>query len=236
MIDYTHRNRRIAVAAIVACLVLLVIVLRTANSQEISLGHEMTELQKIERVYGKRLLIWNKSQWSIVSAPRFAKSDTITVFTASLGDRERDRELATKTLLLAERYRKQIAIDWLGRELPRRRGKVTVNVALGHETRGLTWAIDTPLREYHVIYLTLASLDDLEPALAHEMVHCVLATAYARPRLPRWIEEGVACLVDRLPRPPGSEHARARCRMEQIVLQHGKRGAIEEARRNDQAD
>lgn len=180
MKDDMRRNRRIAAAAIVACLILLLVTLRTASGQEISLGQEMTMAQKTQRLYGKRVLVWNKSQWSIVSAPRFAHSDTITVFTATLGDAEQDRELAAYTLLLAERYRKEIALEMTGHELPRRRGKVTVNVAMGDATRGLTWAIDTPLREYHVIYLTLARLDDLEAALANEMGHCVRATIYGR--------------------------------------------------------
>ncbi len=98
----------------------------------------------------------------------------------------------------AEAWRRAIAREWLGEELPPSVGQTTVNVSFSDDRdAGLTWANAGRRPGSHTLYLTTTPAQALGPTLAHEMVHVVLATRFPDPaRLPAWLEEGVASRYD----------------------------------------
>ena len=131
-------------------------------------------------------------------AAGFVHNENFTVFTPAQPSQQAADEYATALLEKAEHYRKQIAIEWLGEELPPSIGQTIVNVSFSaRRDQGHTWAKDQPNRKYHTLYLVGSPTQDLDSLLAHEMVHVVLATRYPHPeRLPAWLEEGIACRYD----------------------------------------
>lgn len=137
----------------------------------------------------------------------FAKSKNFTVLTPRQADAERANAYAAAVLDHAERWRSKIARHWLGRELPPRQGRTMVTVSFEPERdAGLTWAMDSPDRRYHALYLSTSRELALGTTLTHEMVHVVLATRFPPPhRLPAWIEEGIASHYD----DPGRKQRRA---------------------------
>ena len=106
------------------------------------------------------------------------------------------QDLAEEILQKAEGLRKQIALDWLGEELPPSVGPASIHVTISDASdRGHTWPIDDPNRRYHLIWLTTTREKALTTALAHEIVHAVLATEFSG-GIATWAEEGAACLQD----------------------------------------
>lgn len=131
-------------------------------------------------------------------AAGFVHSPNFIVITPDTQARESDEAYAKAILEKAEQYRKQIALEWLGEELPPSIGQVTINIRFtaGGDS-GLTWAKDHPDRKFHAMYLATAPLQTPEGLLAHEMAHCVLATKFPHPRrLPAWLDEGIASRYD----------------------------------------
>jgi hypothetical protein len=131
---------------------------------------------------------------SLAAAPAFAKtgyasSRTFIVFAP-------DQALADEVLRAAEERRAAIARRWLGTELPAGVGRTMIHV---ETTDGLercfTWAIDAPGRTFHKVYLQAPRERVAGAPLAHEIAHVVLATETPS-RLPKWLEEGVACQED----------------------------------------
>lgn len=107
-----------------------------------------------------------------------------------------DQRLAEEVLARADQFRKEVAQEWLGSELPPSVGPAIINVELSDdEDRGLTWAIDSPDRKYHKIWLTTSFERALGSTLHHEIAHVVLATRFPN-SLPEWAEEGAASLSD----------------------------------------
>jgi hypothetical protein len=131
-------------------------------------------------------------------AAGFAMSDNFTVFTPAYATDQDNQAYAQEVLRCAEMWRREIAREWLGEELPPSIGKTTVNVAFSEDRdAGLTWAKDDRHRAYHTLYMTTTPDRALGSTLAHEMVHVVLATRFPDPRrLPAWVEEGVASRYD----------------------------------------
>ncbi len=119
----------------------------------------------------------------------FAHSSNFTVFAP-------DQALAEAVLARAEQYRKEVALEWLARELPPGVGPTTINVRITDDAdEGFTWAIDSPRRSFHKIWLAASRDRALGSTLKHEIVHTVLATRYPQ-TLPEWAEEGAASLSD----------------------------------------
>jgi hypothetical protein len=133
-----------------------------------------------------------------LDAAGFAMSDNFTVFTPSWPSREDTQAYAAEVLKNAEAWRKEIARQWLGEELPPSLGKTTVNVSFSDKRdAGRTWAVDDARRRYHTLYLATTPDRAIGSTLAHEIVHVVLATRFPHPnRLPAWIEEGIASSYD----------------------------------------
>ena len=107
-----------------------------------------------------------------------------------------DQPLADEIRDAAEGLRKQIALEWLGAELPPGKGRTVISIHVDDSAnRGLTWLIDHPKRKMHSTWLTTSREGATGPLLAHEIVHVVLGTYYPG-RLPAWADEGAASLQD----------------------------------------
>ena len=107
-----------------------------------------------------------------------------------------DQPLADEVRDAAEGLRKQIALEWLGAELPPGKGRTVISVNIVEAAnRGLTWLIDHPKRKMHSTWLTTSREGATGPLLAHEIVHVVLGT-YFPGGLPAWANEGIASLQD----------------------------------------
>jgi hypothetical protein len=131
-------------------------------------------------------------------AAGFAHSENFTVFAPAEPTQETGQALAEDILARAEQYRKEIATYWFGEELPPSVGPTMINVSFTRgEDAALTWAIDSPRRKYHTLYLSTSPDRAAADTLAHEMTHVVLATRFPYPnRLPPWLEEGAASRLD----------------------------------------
>ena len=118
-----------------------------------------------------------------------------------------EREVAEAALAKAEAYRREIANEWLGEELPPGIGAAMINIELSDsDESGLTWARDTDsARKYHRVWLTATRQQALGGVLKHELAHVVLATWFPQ-RLPPWIDEGIASRYD----DPGRSEIRRR--------------------------
>ncbi len=97
----------------------------------------------------------------------------------------------------AEAFRKQSALEWLGKELPDRKGRSLITVDITSEKdEGLTWPIDSPERTLHQIWLTTSTERALGTTLHHEVIHTVLDSHFYPESLPAWASEGIASQAD----------------------------------------
>ena len=121
----------------------------------------------------------------LISLPLLAAghvyNDNFSVLAPAESTRASEQSFAKDVLEKAEYYRKTIAKEWLGEELPAGVGRTLINVDFSNEDAGLTWAIDSPRLKQHTIYLSAPPNQVLGSTLAHEMVHVVLATRVEAP-------------------------------------------------------
>lgn len=107
-----------------------------------------------------------------------------------------DQKIADELLKAAEKYRQEVAVQWLGEPLPPSVGPAIINLELlPANDRGITWAIDSPERKYHKVWLETSRKQAVGAILKHEITHVVLATRFPS-RLPTWLEEGCASFSD----------------------------------------
>jgi hypothetical protein len=132
------------------------------------------------------------------NAAGFARNVNFMVYTPSESTRANDQRFAELVVARAEKFRNEIAREWLGEELPAGAGRTVIYVEFSQvEDRGLTWARDHRDRQFHNIWLTTSPRLAVSETLKHEIAHAVLATRYAHPnRLPSWLEEGIASRYD----------------------------------------
>ena len=112
-----------------------------------------------------------------------------------------DEQLARKVSREAERFRKELSIEWLGRELPTWRHKCPIAVKIANNAGGETsFAFITnnssrgePIDWSMKIYGPPDRL--LDAVLPHEVTHTIFATHFGRP-LPRWADEGACTTVE----------------------------------------
>jgi hypothetical protein len=107
-----------------------------------------------------------------------------------------DQASAAMVLAKANEYRKQLALEWVGEELPPSIGQTMIHVEYSKsEDSALTWPIDSRQRTMHKLWLTTTPDKVTGKALYHEMTHIVLNTRFPE-RLPAWADEGAASMKD----------------------------------------
>ena len=101
----------------------------------------------------------------------------------------------------AERFRKELAIEWLGQELPQWKEKCPIRVSLSPHSGGETsfaFLSDGRQRAEPTgwdmkVFGTPERI--LDSVLPHEVTHTIFATHFRRP-LPRWADEGACTTVE----------------------------------------
>ena len=105
-------------------------------------------------------------------------------------------QLARTVSEAAEKYRHDLAVYWLGRELPPWSTPCPIRVIAGDHlaAQGVTTFNRSPVRDFQmeVVGTPQRILDSVLP---HEVTHTVLATHFGRP-LPRWADEGICTTVE----------------------------------------
>ena len=97
----------------------------------------------------------------------------------------------------AEQFRKQAALEWLGKELPSGKGPAMITVKISaEEDDGLTWPIDCPARKFHQVWLTTSLDHAVGTTLDHEVLHTVLDSFTYPEFLSPWVNEGIASQAD----------------------------------------
>lgn len=128
----------------------------------------------------------------------FSHNENFVVFTPSQVDRDAAEAYAEQVIGRAERYRKEIAEEWLGRALPPSVGRTIITVRFSdQQDRGRTWAKEDLRSRFHNIDLITSRDLATGETLKHEVAHVVLSTQYAGDaRLAPWAEEGIASRYD----------------------------------------
>ena len=157
---------------------------------------------------------------------RFIRAALIAAAAASLGAGHRTanfivnaptKEVARQVGDLAEKYRTELAVAWLGRELPNWPEPCPITVEVGPHLgaggatsfvfdRGLVFgwrmSIQGPLDRL------------LDSVLPHEVTHTIFASHFRQP-LPRWADEGACSTV---------EHRSERIKQQKMLVQFLKTG------------
>ena len=107
-------------------------------------------------------------------------------------------QLAQEICQAAEQYRRDLAIEWLGHELPPWNGlcPIKADVAPGLGAGGATSFVfqnNTPGQWTMSIQGSRERI--LDSVLPHEITHTIFATHFGRP-LPRWADEGACTTVE----------------------------------------
>lgn len=121
--------------------------------------------------------------------------------------------LARKIGDAAEQYRHDLAVEWLGKPLPRwsRPCPVTAQVA-PHLGAGGATSFVFDAGEVFGWTMTIQGSEEriLDSVLPHEITHTIFATHFRRP-LPRWADEGACTTV---------EHPVERARQHRLLIEH----------------
>lgn len=105
-------------------------------------------------------------------------------------------QLAQAVGVAAETFRRDLAIHWLGGELPPWPNPCPVRVVAGENlaAQGVTTYNRSPVRDFQMEVVGSPERI-LDSVLPHEVTHTVLATYFGRP-LPRWADEGICTTVE----------------------------------------
>jgi len=127
---------------------------------------------------------------SLTAAARYRTANFIVEAT--------DPNFAAQVAQTAEHYRRQLAIEWLGKELPNwsQPCPITVNVGASLGAGGAT----TFVFDRGTVCGWRMSIQGppdrlLDSVLPHEITHMIFASHFRRP-LPRWADEGAATTVE----------------------------------------
>jgi hypothetical protein len=120
-------------------------------------------------------------------------------------------ELAKAIGNAAEKYRHDLAIEWLGKELPQWRGPcpITANVSDQLGAGGATsFVFSHGQVDWEGMNIQGSALRILDSVLPHEVTHTIFASHFRQP-LPRWADEGACTTV---------EHSSERARHQQMLI------------------
>lgn len=112
-----------------------------------------------------------------------------------------DRLLAARVSQAAERYRKSLASEWLGRELPAWPQKCPIEVTIDLHPGGETSFAFVPNSQNQMTpvdwEMKIFGPPEriLDAVLPHEITHTIFATHFGR-ALPRWADEGACTTVE----------------------------------------
>lgn len=127
-------------------------------------------------------------------------------------------EIAAQIAEAAEFYRKELAEDWLGHELPNWNQPCPIKVKVGQIGAGGVTSFK--FDRGHVFDWNMSVQGSLErildSVLPHEVSHTIFACHFRRP-LPRWADEGAATLVEH------ESERRRQVRLVQQVLNTSRR-------------
>ncbi len=114
-------------------------------------------------------------------------------FVVTTGDPDFARQVAET----AERFRAQLARDWLGRELPRWFRPCQVSVMVGQIGAGGATTFTFAAGQVFGWNMKVQGTPEriLDSVIPHEVSHTIFASYFRRP-LPRWADEGAASLVE----------------------------------------
>ena len=113
-----------------------------------------------------------------------------------------DARLAQTIARMAEDYRRELSIEWLGYEIPQWQERCPIRVEIGMHAGGETSfafvgggenSKGTPISWQMRIFGPPDRL--LDAVLPHEVTHTIFATHFGRP-LPRWADEGACTTVE----------------------------------------
>ena len=134
--------------------------------------------------------------------PRVAQAQRVApVVSQNFIVRANDARLAQKVSIEAERFRKELAIEWTGKELPAWSDKCPIQVEIGMHAGGETsfaFVSDQTGRGQPIDWrMKIFGPPDrlLDAVLPHEVTHTIFATYFGRP-LPRWADEGACTTVE----------------------------------------
>lgn len=126
------------------------------------------------------------------SAQYRAESTNFVAFAA-------DQQLAQQVAHEAERFRRELAVEWLGHELPNWRQKCPIRVQIARDAGGETsFAFTSPNGSEPIDWeMKIFGPPDrlLDAVLPHEVTHTIFASHFQRP-LPRWADEGACTTVE----------------------------------------
>jgi len=105
-------------------------------------------------------------------------------------------QLAEAVAEAAERYRRDLAMHWLGKALPAWPRPCPIRVVAGPRlaAQGVTTYNPAPVRDFQMEVIGTPERI-LDSVLPHEITHTILATYFGRP-LPRWADEGICTTVE----------------------------------------
>jgi len=108
-----------------------------------------------------------------------------------------DPDFAKQVAQTAERFRAQLAHDWLGHELPRWFRPCQVSVTVGQIGAGGATTFTFAAGQVFGWNMKVQGTPEriLDSVIPHEVSHTIFASYFRRP-LPRWADEGAASLVE----------------------------------------
>jgi len=145
---------------------------------------------------------------ALTVSPVFAGSARTRNFIVTAATPELANEIATA----AEQFRKELAIEWLGQELPdwEQPCPITAQVDPRKGAGGATSFVFGGGRPHGWTMTIQGSRERvLDSVLPHEVTHTIFASHFCRP-LPRWADEGACTTV---------EHASERGKQEKLLYQ-----------------